>query len=209
MYLLTVPFMYLQCMDMYSLIQESGLSIVIIVSKYFWHTTATFQSFHLLTVYWHDRNKFLFNWVEDLMNVRAPLSASFWSNSWCYLSPRPPPPPPFNQKGHKQVMISWRSLAVIISPSLTPVCGISVALEQGHDRFHWLLPKSEGIEHMLLQINHCDQSHGCTANQWSVSLWKSSPVPDAPGNDYVVSDAKGKLNIKEFSATACQFSTLT
>lgn len=112
---------------------------------------------------------------------------------------------PFNQKGHKQATLSCHSVAVIISPPLPPVCGVTLELQQGRDCFHRLLPKSEGMERMLLQINHCDQSHGCTASQWSVSLWKSSPVPDVPANDYVVSDAKGKLNIKEFAATACQF----
>lgn len=71
------------------------------------------------------------------------------------------------------------------------------------------LPKSEGMKHMLPQINHCDQSHGCTVNQWSERLWKSSPVPDVPSNDYVVSGAKGNQQTsRNLEQRACQFSTL-
>ncbi len=58
---------------------------------------------------------------------------------------------------------------------------------------HLLPPQNpRGMKRVLFLINHCDQSYGCTANQWSESLWKSSLVPVVPANDYVVSDAKGE-----------------
>lgn len=71
-------------------------------------------------------------------------------------------------------------------------------------------PKSGGgMEHMLPQINHCDQSHGCTANHRSKRLWKSSRVPDVPSNDYVVNGAKGnRRTSRKREQRGCQFSTL-
>lgn len=81
--------------------------------------------------------------------------------------------------------------------------------EQGHNPFRRPPPKSEGMKHMLPQINHCDQSHGCAANHWSERLWKSSLVPDVPSNDYVVSGAKGNQQTsRNLEQRACQFSTL-
>ena len=100
-------------------------------------------------------------------------------------------------------------IAVIVSLPLSTCVVPQPELEQGHNPFRQPPPKSEGMKHMLPQINHCDQSHGCTANQWSERLWKSSPVPDVPSNDYVVSGAKGNQQTsRNLEQWACQFSTL-
>ena len=105
-------------------------------------------------------------------------------------------------------------IAVIVSPPpLPPPLSAHVVpqpeLEQGHNPFRQPPPKSEGMKHMLPQINHCDQSPGCTVNQWSERLWKSSPVPDVPSNDYVVSGAKGNQQTsRNLEQQASQFSTL-
>lgn len=95
------------------------------------------------------------------------------------------------------------------APPLSAHVAPQPELEQGHNPFRQPPPKSEGMKHMLPQINHCDQSHGCTVNQWSKRLWKSSPVPDVPSNDYVVSGAKGNQQTsRNLEQQACQFSTL-
>lgn len=162
------------------------------------------------------------------MNIRSLLSILLWSNSWCYLklcfflllyisTPSfflsmfiPLAPYCFNHKG-AEGRSGW-ALAVLLShcPSSYQHTAVSAkARAKEHNPFRQPPPKSEGMKHMLPQINHCDQSHGCTANQWSERLWKSSSVPDVPSNDYVVSGAKGKLQTsRKLEQRACQFSTL-
>lgn len=103
----------------------------------------------------------------------------------------------------------WLYCCHSVPPTLTARVAPQPEPEQGHNPFRQPPPKSEGMKHMLPQINHCDQSHGCTANQWSERLWKSSPVPDVPSNDYVVSGAKGNQRTsRNLEQRACQFSTL-
>lgn len=110
---------------------------------------------------------------------------------------------------HSQLLMGHGCIAVMMSLLLSARVEPQPELEQGHNPFRQPPPKSKGMKHMLPQINHCDQSHGCTANQWSKRLWKSSPVPDVPSNDYVVSDAKGNQQTsRNLEQWVCQFSTL-
>lgn len=115
----------------------------------------------------------------------------------------------FNHKGATGNF--WWAVAVLLSHCFFPLSSRQPQPEpeQGHNPFRRPPPKSEGMKHMLPQINHCDQSHGCAANHWSEKLWKSSLVPDVPSNDYVVSGAKGNQQTsRNLEQRACQFSTL-
>lgn len=117
----------------------------------------------------------------------------------------------FNHKGsRRQNLVCHGCIAVTLSLLLPRT--LVARPKQGHNSFRQPpppTPKTEGMKHMLPQINHCDQSHGCTANQWSERLWKSSLVPDVPSNDYVVSGAKGNQQTsRNLEQKACQLSTL-
>lgn len=75
-----------------------------------------------------------------------------------------------SQGGHRQLLMGHGCIAVMQSLPLS-VCAVpQPESEQGHNPFRQPPPKSEGMKHMLPQINHCDQSHGCTTNQWSERL---------------------------------------
>lgn len=75
--------------------------------------------------------------------------------------------------------------------------------------FH-LLPtlNPRGMKRMLFLINHCDQSYGCTANQWSESLWKSSLSQLCQPMIMWSVMPKARQNIKALEAVVCQFSAL-
>jgi len=75
--------------------------------------------------------------------------------------------------------------------------------------FHLLPPLNpRGMKHMLFLINHCDQSYGCTANQWSESLWKSSLSQLCQPMIMWSVMPKARQNIKALEAVVCQFSVL-
>lgn len=112
--------------------------------------------------------------------------------------------------GNFKQLLTHRAFIAVMASLPFPACvGATARAGAGHNPFRQTPPKSEGMKHMLPQINHCDQSHGCTANQWSEALWKSSPVPDVLSNDYVVTSAKGNQKTsRNLEQRACQFSTL-
>lgn len=111
-------------------------------------------------------------------------------------------------RGHGQLLMGHGCIAVILSLLLSMQVVPQPNPEKGHNPFRQRPPKSEGMKHMLPLINHYDQSHGCTANQWSERLWKSSCVPDLPSHG-VVSTAKGnKQTSRNLEQRACRFPTV-
>lgn len=81
----------------------------------------------------------------------------------------------FNHKGTTGSF--WWAVAVTVSLPLSARVAPQPEPEQGYNPFRQPPPKSEGMKHMLPQINHCDQSHGCTANQWSERALKIKLCP--------------------------------
>lgn len=111
----------------------------------------------------------------------------------------------FNHKGATGNFLMSLYCRRTVPPTLSRSCGEDSSPAGNH---HPNLGGG-GMEHMLPQINHCDQSHGCTANHRSKRLWKSRRVPDVPSNDYVVSGAKGNWRTsRKREQWGCQFSTL-